>query len=309
MISVIICTAFRPQLLLRCLNSVIAQNISSKDFEIIVINNAPINDDEIKEIVSSLKTSIKITYALEKQVGLSFARNLGIKVAEGDILVFIDDDAYATPNWLENLQQVYNNYPDAGAVGGRITLFWDSEIPNWLHPNLFGYLGEFNYGEQIIRIEHDQYLAGGNYSVRRKWIEKCGVFCENLGRNQNSLLSGEEVELTVRLQKHGCVCYYSNEALVYHPAPKERINKKFFRERAYWGSRSNVIIDFIHFPKSVFSKLTAKLIRLPYQYLKSIKFFLIGDFSNSFLLYLSYWKTLGYLIGVLNEFFFINRRK
>ena len=69
----------------------------------------------------------------ETQQGLSFARNRGIQEAQGEILLFLDDDAFMQKNYLHRLVLYLKNHPDAAAFGGKITPFYENgQIPEWM---------------------------------------------------------------------------------------------------------------------------------------------------------------------------------
>jgi GT2 family glycosyltransferase len=294
MLSVIVATAYRMKALRDCLESLSKQTLARDEFEVIVINNIPESDGLIRPVVESMRADLPIQYAIEARNGLSFSRNLGISMARGDILVFIDDDAVAEPRWLAEILELYETYPQAAAVGGRIDLFWESLCPEWLDRSLFGYLGELDYGDKTLRINPDQRLGGGNFSIKREWLERCGGFSPRLGRNQRSLLSGEEVELLLRVQELGGECYYVPSALVYHPAPISRLNKKFFRQRVYWGARSAVRVDQLHTPAQIQQRLMAGVLRFPYHSLRSVWYSMTGRRASAFLWESYCWSTIGY---------------
>src|SRR3989304_228975 len=65
-----------------------------------------------------------------EQRGLSGARNSGLRVATGDVVAFIDDDAYGEPDWLESLVAGYAD-PSVMAVGGTIDPLWERGRPAW----------------------------------------------------------------------------------------------------------------------------------------------------------------------------------
>jgi glycosyltransferase involved in cell wall biosynthesis len=299
--SIIVCTALRINLLRKCLESLLSQTISSSAFEIIVINNVVEDEPEIDTVIRQIDTEHRISVATERIEGLSPARNHGIALAKGDILVFIDDDAVANPGWLEEISRVYVDHPESAAVGGKIELFWESARPDWLHPDLHAYLGELDYGNGILQIKKEQRLGGGNFSIRRCWLEKCGGFLMQLGRNRKSLLSGEEVELLLRVQANGGKCYYTSDALVYHPAAASRLTKNYFRWRTYWGARSTARIDKIHAPGEIMKNLTSKLIRIPYHLLHSAWFGCTQRSALSFLWETYVWSTSGYFVEVIQR--------
>src|SRR4030066_1761625 len=109
-VSLIICT-YSIELFqdtLECINSLISQDYEKK--EIILVMD--VNHELYNMLHNSIPESVNI--CINSHKGLSEARNLGIKEASGEIIVFIDDDAIADINYLSNLLK---NYDKKGVVG------------------------------------------------------------------------------------------------------------------------------------------------------------------------------------------------
>lgn len=245
---------------------------------------------------------------MEEREGLSSARNRGISESNGDIVAFIDDDANADPGWLANLMRVHGAHPTAAAVGGRIQLHWDTEIPSWLHPDLTCYLGELNLGEGEIALAPHQYLFGGNLSVKREFLDRCGGFSTDLGRNSRTLLSGEEIELLLRLRAVGAGAVYSSAALVHHPAPANRLTKRFMRRRAYWGARSDARMLRMHSLMSRSRDLWPRIVRLPAAWLRSLSATLRGYPAAAFFWTIQCWSTFGYIVEEVRNLYVFDVR-
>lgn len=88
-VSVVIITHNRPLTTKRTINSLLSQSVLP--LEIIVIDDASLNPFEIRNPL------IKI-HRNQSEIGLSASRNIGVKVSNGDIIAFIDDDAIADIN-------------------------------------------------------------------------------------------------------------------------------------------------------------------------------------------------------------------
>lgn len=297
-ISVIICTIMKTSYLSQCIESVLTQSLPC-EYEVILVNNRINTEEKIDGVVQTLSLRSDIRSSIEPKEGLSYARNHGASIARGEILVFLDDDAIAQPEWLSAILKTYQDYPDAVSVGGKIDLFWESPAPEWLHPALNGYLGELNYGSGIFPIQHNQRLGGGNFSITKSWFEQCGGFSTRLGRDHNSLLSGEETELFIRIWERGGKIYYNSDAAVMHPALRNRMNKDFFRKRVYWGGRSAAITDKIHSPSRVFMNAVPMLVRFPYHLFFSRWYEVTGRHADAFLWETFYRHSLGYLAETL----------
>jgi len=105
LISVIVPTYNRPQLLKKALISILSQTFC--DYEIIVVNDGgtPIN-----EILNSIGSSNRITIINHfKNLGISTARNTGIKLSKGKYIAYLDDDDIYYPNHLETLVNCLEN--------------------------------------------------------------------------------------------------------------------------------------------------------------------------------------------------------
>jgi hypothetical protein len=89
-ISVVVCTHRNPTLLAKALDSLSRQTLSQELFEAIVVDNN--SQDNTKDVVGCYPS---VRYVFEEKLGLSYARNAGIRAARGDIIAFIDDDADA----------------------------------------------------------------------------------------------------------------------------------------------------------------------------------------------------------------------
>lgn len=117
-VSVVVTTHNRPDSLEETLCSISA--VKYPQMEIVIVDNAPSNDDTF-ELVRRLSSKVKnLRYIREDRVGLCWARNCGLKAAQGVITVFTDDDVLVDPNWLIALVQGFNNGDNVVCVTGLI---------------------------------------------------------------------------------------------------------------------------------------------------------------------------------------------
>lgn len=122
--SVIIPTYNRHLKLWDCLNSLVRQTVT--DFEIVIIDDASSKKtgEEVKKFIAQ-HPSLHITYIrLPKNRGCATARNEGIKRAQGNILLFTDDDCVVPANWIETHTATHERYSEAVGVGGW---YWPTE--------------------------------------------------------------------------------------------------------------------------------------------------------------------------------------
>lgn len=91
-----------------CLNSILNQ--SFKDYEVIVVNDG--STDNSYEILKKYKKNEKINIYTQNNHGLSYTRNVGVKKAKGDYLVFIDSDDYIEKDYLLKISKVIDLKPE-----------------------------------------------------------------------------------------------------------------------------------------------------------------------------------------------------
>src|SRR5438270_12280983 len=109
--SVVVCTNNRPAELEKCLGGVANQTV--QPLEVVVVDNA-FSDDR----VATISQRFGARYIKESRRGASCARNRGVAESKGEIIAYLDDDAYPNPEWLVSLLQGFEDR-DVMAVGGR----------------------------------------------------------------------------------------------------------------------------------------------------------------------------------------------
>lgn len=223
MISIIICTYNREQYLGETLRRLAANRFDGA-WELVLINNN--STDSTAAICSQFEQEHPETpfrYLVETKQGLSHARNRGIEEAKGDMLVFLDDDAFVEPDYLSRLEQYMTQYPDMDAFGGKIRpLLEDPDSCRWLCRWNRSWLSAIDKGDAVTLFQGNEYPIGANMGVSRRMAEQCGLFDTALGRTGKNLMGGEEKDYFNRIKaRHGQI-YYLPEIAVQHVIPKSR---------------------------------------------------------------------------------------
>jgi glycosyltransferase involved in cell wall biosynthesis len=233
-ISAIICTHNREAYLGAAIDSLLAQTFA-EPFEIIVVDNA--SSDRTREVVEARLKHPHLHYVYEATTGLSVARNTGAKVARSPILAYLDDDAVASPHWLQTIHEAYQQNPQLAIAGGKVTLLWATGVcpPRWLSPGLAGNLGAYDLGETMLYVDRPSLTPRGlNYSIRRQFLDQVGGFDVKLGRVGKMLLSNEELHMTELALERGWQVAYLPDALVAHNVAPERLKRSWFLDRGWW---------------------------------------------------------------------------
>jgi len=238
-ISVVISTYTKKRLseVRQCIFSLKKQTVSPD--EIILVLDP--SDELVEFYKQSVPSDIKIVISSER--GLSYARNAGIKNATGDIVAFIDDDAFADKQWLEYLIANYKD-PQIMGVGGLVNARWDDKRPFWFPEEVDWIVGcsykGFKEKKSVIRNP-----IGCNMSFRMSVFEEIGYFRTDMGRFGKMLLSNEETEISMRINKKipNSKIIFDPLAIVYHHVSKDRGTLKYIWERSFYEGVSKALVS------------------------------------------------------------------
>ena len=164
--------------------------------------------------------------------GLSGARNSGIAASTGQIVAFIDEDAEATPDWLEKIAACYEEARVMGA-GGSITPLWQTGKPAWF-PDEFNWVVGCTYRGLPTSSAPIRNLIGCNMSLRREVFDEAGSF--RIGRvgALSVGLENDDTEMCIRAQKHfpsRVFLYDPAIRVVNHRVPASRKSFNYFAKR------------------------------------------------------------------------------
>lgn len=304
-ISAIICTHNRAQYLGDAIDSLLQQECTST-FEVIVVDNA--STDRTCEVVKARQSSdqgraMRLSYVYESTTGLSVARNTGARAAQGEILAYLDDDAIASPQWLDTLCQFYKGHDDVAIAGGKVSLIWPADMtpPTWISPEMSGCLGFYDLGKAVVYIDNPGLTPRGlNYSMRRAFWEQIGGFDSQLGRVGKRLLSNEELLMTERAIAAGWQVAYVPDALVAHHVAPERLCKSWFLNRSWWQGISEYYREQLA-GRQGFAQLNRGGERLIRGLYRSVKY--VGDPALRFDNVVYAYGQIGYLSAVLRGWF------
>jgi GT2 family glycosyltransferase len=237
-VSVIICAYAdeRRDELITAVRSAQAQRLAPDEIIVVIDHNS-----KLFEEVSAALPEIRTIQNTQPR-GLSGARNTGVAAATRDILAFLDDDAIASADWL---QQLIAPYADAGVlgVGGSIEPLWSVKPPHWFPPEFNWVVGCSYVGQPRVQSKVRNFL-GCNMSFRRE-VFTIGGFRHGIGRVGTKPVGCEETEFCIRLAQtwdRGDLLYEPG-ALVYHRVPKGRGSWSYFRTRCYSEGLSKALVS------------------------------------------------------------------
>lgn len=264
-LSVVICTFNRRELVGRAVQSLTQQTADASTFEVVLVDNNS-TDGTFDWACAFSETFPALRVVKETSQGLSFARNRGALEARAPLVAFLDDDAVATPGWVDAVLRAFLSSPaNTVAVGGRIELEWALPRPSWLPDEVTGWLGYFALpADRREMYPGTDNLRGGNMAIDRAALIEVGLFDTRLGRSKAGLMGNEEVEFQRRLERLGRYIAYSHDAVIYHLVHPERLHRRWFLRRAYDQGRSDVRLDQALSTHSNQNGLAGTLLRTTY---------------------------------------------
>lgn len=233
-ITVAICTYNNAQLLNRTLAHLEQQIVESRiNWSVLVVDNNCTDNtaDVVKQYLQSAKIP-NLRIVTESRQGLAYARRRGIAEIDTDLIAFVDDDCLLASDWIQQAVDFCHQHPQAGAVGSRVKLLWETEpTEELLH--FQGYLASYDVGNELRQLptRGGAYLVGAGLVVRKSalqasgWLEKIAL----VGRQGKSLTAGDDSEMVLRIRNAGYQLWYNPAMELQHYIPQRRICVGYFR--------------------------------------------------------------------------------
>ncbi len=257
LISVVVCTYNRAQLLEQALKSLHEQALDPALYEIVVVDNN--SSDNTRAVAESFsRRMLNFRYCFEGTQGLSHARNRGWRQARGEYVGYIDDDCKVPAQWLSVAKNIIQQISPA-AFGGPYFAFFDTEKPRWFKDSY----GSSSHGSKARFLQDDEYLAGGNIVIRKTVLGNLGGFDPNLGMSGGCIAYGEETLLLRRMRADlpGEHIYYDPRLYVYHLVNAEKMSMRWIMRQRFAGGRYAYLTFWDGKPRQRIDQLLARIVK------------------------------------------------
>jgi GT2 family glycosyltransferase len=194
-----------------CLQSLRRQSFT--DFEVILVDNG--STDGSQEYVRQHYPEVRLL-EMGRNLGFTGACNAGWQAAKGDIIILLNNDTEAHPDWLANVVDAFNRYPKAGIVASKMLLF---DRRDHLHTagdyvridGIPGNRGVWQRDEG--QYDHEELVfsaCGGSAAYRRALLDEIGFLDDDF------FFSCEDVDMGWRANLAGWDVVYVPTAVIYH---------------------------------------------------------------------------------------------
>jgi len=231
-VSVIVCCYNGRSRLRPTIEHLLAQR-TNVTWELVFVDNA--STDGSAEFVRNLWnekfSNAQLHIVREDRPGLVYARECGVGVAQGEYIIFCDDDNWLRDDYVQMAFELMERMPKVGVLGGQSVLAPGTEKPEW-------------WGEQQGNYAVGRQLSHSGNANGRGFIYGAGMVTRTLlarrvfdarfpflltGRQGDKCLSGEDGEYCTRIRMMGYDLYYSENLFYWHDVSASRLNKENLR--------------------------------------------------------------------------------
>jgi GT2 family glycosyltransferase len=229
-VSVLICTRDRTDSVRTTLHSLLGCRYPASRYEVVVVDNASAEDSLSRMVAAEFADhEVNVRVEPEPEPGLSHARNRGLAVARGELVLFADDDVLLDRQWIAALAEPFAD-PKVGASSG-MTLPDVLETPTqrWVE----GFGGRARAFEKrvfdlaapppdrpLFPFTIGEFGAGRNMAFRREPLLELGGFDPALGPGTIAH-DGDDVEALLRVLLAGWRIVHDPAAIVWHAHPRD----------------------------------------------------------------------------------------
>jgi len=234
-VSVVLPTLNRPEAIYNLLRHL--EHQTAAPHEIVIVDQSPVLDERVADYATA---NPRVRYHRISARGLPNARNVGIGLATGDVVLFLDDDSIPEPDLIRYHAESYQD-PDVSGVGGRVQGGYDAGGSA---------IGKFRESDgKVVRnfgattrcsVDH---LPGGNMSFRREVFGRVGGFDKTYGGSS----IGEETDFCLRARRAGFRFLFEPRAGLEHlHLPTGGCRAPRFEDWLFWHSHNSVLFVLRH---------------------------------------------------------------
>ncbi len=264
-VSAVICAYNAASRLPATLSYLAAQEgIAPSEWEILLIDNA--SSDDTRGVFGSFAERYPHLHwrvVSEARPGTAFARQRGVREAQGELVLFVDDDNWLASDYVAGIKAAFSTLTDAGAIGGISEVACDEPIPHWFSR----YCEWYAVNSEVtpaLEVEEKQTLWTAGAAFRRELLLRFEASEKFLsGRVGNSLAAGEDIEISLYFQLRGWKLYRFRKLRFQHYMAPARLTWAYLERLHYASGLTSARLDVyrLHWLNSRSATLQGRLRR------------------------------------------------
>jgi glucosyl-dolichyl phosphate glucuronosyltransferase len=252
-LTIAICTwnraALLDQTLMRLREAEIPIDIS---WELLVVDNNCTDNTQVVLAKHTKHFPLKILQELQQ--GHSHARNRAVREAQGNWLIWTDDDVLVPADWLMQYWQAMQLFPEAAYFVGPVRPWFENTPPAWVirhSAKLQSFWALVDHGPEVRKLTEKEYGFGANMAFKLELL-KAHPFDARRGRVANRLTSGDDSLVIEQLKKQGHFGVWVGTAPVEHWLPSSRLTSQYVFDIHRWNEAAEGFSAFAKDGSSLF---------------------------------------------------------
>jgi glycosyltransferase involved in cell wall biosynthesis len=245
-VTVVVPTRNRSVYLQDCLGS-LARQRPRRPFEVLVVDNGS-SDDTPRVVEQWCRRDARFRTTRETRTGLSVAKNAGIGLARGRLLLFTDDDVVVEDGWIESYLELFATTGTEMVMAGGPVVPTPDDLGSW--PGWFDEGGLLDLGlldyEAERPLQGFEYVWGGNMAVPASLFDRLGQWDESVGRRGEERGTFEDADYQDRVRAAGGVVWFCPRAVVRHRLSRREINPRRVLSTAFARGRNDLARESLY---------------------------------------------------------------